>query len=65
MANQLKKNAFAGVKGPVVTIVMDGVGIAPENAGNAVYCANTPTLDRIMKIHYNKYVRHPAGFFPR
>ena len=49
MANQLKKNAFAGVKGPVVTIVMDGVGIAPENAGNAVYCANTPTLDRLMK----------------
>ena len=26
-----------GVKGPVVTIVMDGVGIAPETAGNAVY----------------------------
>ena len=37
-----------GVKGPVVTIVMDGVGIAPETAGNAVYKAFTPTLDSIM-----------------
>ena len=37
-----------GVKGPVVTIVMDGVGIAPETAGNAVYRAYTPTLDSIM-----------------
>ena len=37
-----------GVKGPVVTIVMDGVGIAPETAGNAVYKAYTPTLDSIM-----------------
>ncbi len=37
-----------GVKGPVVTIVMDGVGIAPETAGNAVYKAYTPTLDAIM-----------------
>ena len=32
-----------------MTIVMDGVGIAPENAANAVYCAHTPTLDRLMK----------------
>ena len=47
--SELKKNTFAGVKGPVVTIVMDGVGIAPENAANAVYCAHTPTLDRLMK----------------
>ncbi len=32
----------------MVTIVMDGVGIAPESAGNAVKIANTPTLDRLM-----------------
>ena len=48
--NKLNKLAgFAGVKGPVLTIVMDGVGIAPDTAGNAVSLAYTPTLDRIMK----------------
>ncbi len=41
------KNAI-GVKGPVVTIVMDGVGIANATAGNAVSRAYTPTLDSIM-----------------
>ena len=38
-----------GVKGPVLTIVMDGVGIAPEGPGNAVASAYTPTLDMLMK----------------
>ncbi len=37
-----------GVKGPVLTIVMDGVGIAPATEANAVYSAYTPTLDMIM-----------------
>ena len=49
MAKLLKKliNPI-GVKGPVLTIVMDGVGIAPATEGNAVYNAYTPTLDAIM-----------------
>ena len=48
--NQLNKlTGFAGVRGPVLTIVMDGVGLAPETEGNAVFQAYTPTLDRIMK----------------
>ena len=49
MAKLLKKliNPI-GVKGPVLTIVMDGVGIAPATEGNAVYNAYTPTLDKIM-----------------
>ena len=37
-----------GVEGPVLTIVMDGVGIAPATVGNAVYQAYTPTLDMLM-----------------
>ena len=37
-----------GVEGPVLTIVMDGVGIAPDTAGNAVSLAYTPTLDMLM-----------------
>ena len=44
--NNLKNSV--GVKGPVLTIVMDGVGIAPESAGNAVTAAYTPTLDMLM-----------------
>ncbi len=46
---ELKKSAkFAGIEGPLVTIIMDGVGIAPDNGGNAVAKAYTPTLDRLM-----------------
>ncbi|MBE6663227.1 MAG: 2,3-bisphosphoglycerate-independent phosphoglycerate mutase [Ruminococcaceae bacterium] len=37
-----------GVEGPVLTIVMDGVGIAPDTEANAVSKAFTPTLDMIM-----------------
>ena len=48
MAQLKKLENFSGVKGPVLTIVMDGVGIAPANAGNAVYHAYTPTLDMLM-----------------
>ena len=42
-----KLTNFAGVMGPVLTIVMDGVGIAPDSAANAVSRANTPTLDML------------------
>ena len=49
MATLKKSNKFEGVKGPLLTIVMDGVGIAKDNGANAVASANTPTLDRIMK----------------
>ena len=45
--NPLKKGI--GVSGPVVTIVMDGVGLAPDGPGNAVKNAYTPTLDMLMK----------------
>ena len=47
---QLKKlDGFHGVQGPVVTVVMDGIGIAAPNAANAVYHAYTPTLDMLAK----------------
>ena len=50
MKKQLEKlPKFNGVKGPVVTIVMDGIGLAAANDGNAVARANTPTLDMLMK----------------
>ena len=37
-----------GVQGPVLTIVMDGVGLAPATEANAVSLAYTPTLDMLM-----------------
>ena len=50
MQNQLKKSAkFAGSNGPVLTIVMDGVGLAPDTVSNAVASAYTPNLDALMK----------------
>ena len=49
MANLKKSTKFGGVKGPLLTIVMDGVGIADDNGANAVRAAHTPTLDRLMK----------------
>ncbi len=42
-----KSNGFAGIEGPVLTIVMDGIGVAPANAANAVNAAYTPTLDML------------------
>ncbi len=48
MAKLVRSEKFSGVEGPVVTIVMDGVGIAPAGPGNAVSRANTPTLDKLM-----------------
>ena len=48
MAKLTSLKNVIGVKGPVVTIVMDGVGIANATAGNAVSRAYTPTLDSIM-----------------
>ena len=47
--NKLNKiNGFEGVRGPVLTIVMDGVGLAPDTVSNAVATAYTPTLDMLM-----------------
>ena len=49
MDNKLKKlSNFDGVQGPVLTIVMDGVGLAPDTVSNAVATAYTPTLDMLM-----------------
>jgi len=50
VSEKLKKlEKFTGVEGPVLTIVMDGVGIAADGEGNAVKKAVTPNLDRLMK----------------
>ena len=49
MAKVLNKaSKQIGVTGPVLTIVMDGVGLAPATEANAVSLAYTPTLDMLM-----------------
>ncbi len=40
-----KKKAFPGRKGPVVLMIMDGVGFGKYNTGDAVAAAHTETLD--------------------
>ncbi|HCG35556.1 MAG TPA: 2,3-bisphosphoglycerate-independent phosphoglycerate mutase [Clostridiales bacterium] len=40
-----------GIQGPVVTIVMDGVGIGKANEANAVLAARTPTLDKLFQTY--------------
>ena len=41
----LKKTSFPGPKGPVVLVIMDGVGIGQYEEGDAVRSALTPNLD--------------------
>ena len=53
MAQLKKSSSFEGVKGPLLTIVMDGVGIAKDNGANAVAAANTPTLDHLLATYPN------------
>ncbi len=40
---------FNPFPGPVVTVIMDGVGIGPETENNGVYMAYTPVLDDLMR----------------
>jgi 2,3-bisphosphoglycerate-independent phosphoglycerate mutase len=45
---QLRKlDGWAGIKGPVVVCVMDGVGIGAHDDGDAVWLARTPVLDAL------------------
>ncbi|HJX34102.1 MAG TPA: 2,3-bisphosphoglycerate-independent phosphoglycerate mutase [Desulfatiglandales bacterium] len=43
--NPLK--SFHGRKGPLLLIIMDGIGIGRNDESNAVYIARTPVLDRL------------------
>jgi 2,3-bisphosphoglycerate-independent phosphoglycerate mutase len=42
-----RMESFSGRKGPLLLIIMDGIGIGREDEGNAVYLAKTPNLDRL------------------
>ena len=58
MVEALKKaKGLTPVEGPVLTIVMDGVGMAPDNSANAVAAANTPTLSRLLREYPTVFLR--------
>ena len=42
-----KSSGFAGVEGPVLVVVMDGVGLGRRDEGDAVWLARTPNLDAL------------------
>ncbi len=45
--NKLKN--FNGRKGPLLFIIMDGMGLGKPNETNAVFLARTPNLDKLMQ----------------
>lgn len=50
MSLSLKRlEKFPDRKGPLLLIIMDGIGLGKPYEGNAVHCANTPTLDKLFK----------------
>lgn len=48
----MAKGIFGGEKRPIVTIVMDGIGICDREVGNAVKAADTPTLDMLAEKYH-------------
>ena len=59
---QLEKlQAYQGRPGPLLLIIMDGIGIGPPDERNAVHLAATPTLDRLFKT---KLYTTLCGFQP-
>ena len=48
MSLRLKKlRSFSGRTGPLLLIVMDGIGVGRQDHSNAVFLANTPSLDKL------------------
>lgn len=46
---KLLPNGFNRRKGPLVLIIMDGIGIGPNDDGNAFFLARTTVLDKLMQ----------------
>jgi 2,3-bisphosphoglycerate-independent phosphoglycerate mutase len=44
-----KSDHFKGPKGPLVLVILDGVGEGPGDEGDAVQLASTPTLDALRR----------------
>jgi len=67
MKLELKKSdKFSGRKGPVLFIIMDGIGLGKQDETNAVYLAKTPTLDMLngLKLKTKLKAHGPAVGLP-
>jgi 2,3-bisphosphoglycerate-independent phosphoglycerate mutase len=53
MERLINLKQFQGRQGPLVLIVMDGIGLSKNKIGNAVAVAQTPTLESIEKNFIN------------
>ena len=55
--------SFAGIEGPVLTIVMDGIGIAPANAGKGAEPLGQPMGKRIHIPLRNGIIKQKFNLF--
>ena len=47
---QLQKiDCWRNIPGPVVTVIMDGLGLGPQDASDGVYVSYTPVLDALLQ----------------
>ena len=53
----LQPGRFSCIDGPLLTIVMDGVGLSSLQEGNAVFHASTPHLDALFKSRLSREIR--------
>ena len=57
-----KLKNFTPRKGPLLLIIMDGIGIGESSERNAVYVAKTPTLDKLFKSElYTTLMAHGSA----
>lgn len=57
MESLKKFEKFSGRKGPLLLIIMDGVGLVDRKVGNAVLAANTPVLDSLYEKSMHTQLR--------
>ncbi len=48
----MSNGIFGAEKRPIITIVMDGIGICNREVGNAIKAADTPTLDMLSEKYH-------------
>ncbi|MGC6418030.1 MAG: 2,3-bisphosphoglycerate-independent phosphoglycerate mutase [Bradymonadia bacterium] len=53
----LQPGRFSCIDGPLLTIVMDGVGLSSLQEGNAVFHASTPHLDALFKGRLSREIK--------
>jgi 2,3-bisphosphoglycerate-independent phosphoglycerate mutase len=58
MVTALQRLDSGGLDGPLLLVVMDGVGVGRLDAGDAVWLARTPTLDRLAAGPHTTLLAH-------